>query len=264
MRLLITGARAPVALHLARLMCAADHEVILADSFAWPLARATRFKKAYLRLPSPLAGLEAYGDAVERIAQRHKIDMIIPTCEEVFFLAAARERRHRHLPLLAPDFERLKRMHDKFAFSQLARGFGADPPHTYRLETPEAVLPFAADTRNLVFKPVWSRFGDRALIRPDSQTLLRLKPSPTDPWVAQTYLPGEELCVYAVAFEGRLAALQAYRPLWRAGRGAGLAFAQVEDAAINRFVKEILAAQAWHGQIAFDLRRDAEGALHVI
>jgi nucleoside-diphosphate-sugar epimerase len=125
---LVTGARAPVALHWSRLLHAAGHRVILADSHRFPMSRPTRFKAAYLRLPPPRGNITAYARAVEETVGRYCCDLVVPTCEEVFFLAAARDLHGARIPLFAPSFDLLARVHDKYSFSRMARGFGADPP----------------------------------------------------------------------------------------------------------------------------------------
>lgn len=260
---MITGARAPVALHLARLFAADSHAVILADSQAWPLARATRFA-TYVRLPSPNRDLKAYGQAVVDACHTHRIDLIIPTCEEVLYLAAARDLLGFGIPLWAKPFEDLKRVHNKFTFSRLAQSGPVTAPDTHLLTSRADLNQVPAG--DCIFKPVWSRFGDRVLIRPDAATLAALTPSEADPWVAQAWLPGEELCVHAVTHHGACVAHQAYRPLWRAGddKGAGVAVAPVTDDDISAFVHNFVAHQAWHGHVSFDFRRDARGRLYVI
>ena len=262
-RILITGARAPVALHLTRCLATAGHSVFLADSLCFPLARATRFTQTYVRLPEARKNPRAYGEAVAEACRVHDIDLVIPTCEEVFFLAAARDCFGVDLPLLAPPMNDLARVHDKFRFSQIARGFGADPAETHLLATQDAVRTFR-QSGDWIFKPVWSRFGDRVLVRPD--TLDRLRVTPRDPWIAQRYLAGEELCAYAIAQEGRLVALQAYRPLYRAGNGigAGIMVEPMSDPAIDQFVHGLVAHLNWTGQISFDFRRDETGRVHVL
>jgi hypothetical protein len=265
MRILITGARAPVAMHLCRHLSAAGHQVWLADTPAFPISRATGFKAGYIRLPAPRGNIAAYGEAVAGAVAQYGIDLIIPTCEEVFYLAAVRERIGG--AVFAPGLEALKAVHNKAQFAGLSRGFGADAPQTHRLETLADMAVAAVRPGQWIYKPVWSRFGARVLIRPDAVALSALRPTPDEPWVQQAYLPGEELCCYAVAHHGRVVALQAYRPLWRAGAqgiGAGVFVEPFDEPVIAGFVAGFAAANGWHGQISFDFRRDEAGALHVI
>ena len=262
--IIVTGARAPYALHLARVFHAAGHRVVLADSFRYPISRATRMKHRYARLPSPRASFSDYASAVAALVRREAPDLIVPTCEEVFFLAAIRDVRGIAIPLFAPHFDLLARVHNKADFAELAIGLGADPPMTLRLGTSADVARVRASAEGLVFKPAWSRFGSRVLIRPSEAELARVGPTPADPWVAQSYLPGEEISAFAVANGGRLLALQSYRPTYRVGHGAAVAFEAVDVPAVQRFVSGLVLRLKWTGQISFDFRRDEAGDLHVI
>lgn len=261
---LITGARAPVALHWAQILASAGKTVILADSLQFPFARFSRAVHAYERLPSPRDDLAGYRDAVLRVITAYDCELIVPTCEEVFFLAALRDLHGVFLPLFAPNFARLENAHNKYAFSKFAGTLhGAHLP-TELIVNKADLEKFNKVSRDFVFKPVWSRFGDRALIRPGPGRLQRISPTSVDPWIAQLYLPGEELCCWAMGKEGGLLGLQAYRPLYRVGQGASLAFEAVKDPAIEEFVHSFIAATQWTGQVSFDFRRSASGQLFPI
>ncbi|TIU53396.1 MAG: hypothetical protein E5W35_26660, partial [Mesorhizobium sp.] len=114
-------------------------------------------------------------------------------------------------------------------------------------------------SRDLVFKPVWSRFASHVLLRPTPDFLDAIAPSPAMPWVAQRFVEGEEISAYAVAREGRLKALTLYRSPYRAGKGAGIFFEWVEDEAARDLVERIVAGTTWTGQISFDLMREPGG-----
>lgn len=262
--ILITGARAVSALHLARVFHRAGHRVVLADGFRYPVSLATRMKHGYARLPSPRANFPDYSAAVAALVAREAPDLIVPTCEEVFYLAAVRDRRGIAMPLFAPPIDVLAKVHNKADFAEIATGFGADPPLTLRLASRDDLSKLPGAIENFVLKPAWSRFGSRVLIRPSAAEIEKLTPSEADPWVAQAYLPGEEICAYAVAVDGRVAAFQGYRPTYRVGHGAGVAFEAVDVAAARAFVAGLVSRLNWNGQISFDFRRDAAGELHVI
>jgi hypothetical protein len=262
--IVVTGARAPSALHLARVFHSAGHRVILADTFRYPMSRATRMKDAYVRLPSPRQSFSGYSAAVAALVAREAPDLIVPTCEEVFFLAAVRDRRAIDIPLFAPHFDLLAKVHNKADFAQLAVGLGADPPLTLRLACREDLSGLPGPVSTFVFKPAWSRFGSRVLIKPSQADVEKLRPTETDPWVAQTYLPGEEISAYAIAIDGRVKAFQSYKPTYRVGHGAGVAFEAVNAAAAQLFVAGLVGRLNWTGQISFDFRRDEDGKLHVI
>jgi len=90
-RVLITGARAPVALHLARLFADAGYEVVAADTLRAPLARASRHVARYHRLAAPAENPAGFAAALGDVIAAEQPDLVIPTCEEIFYLAWAFE-----------------------------------------------------------------------------------------------------------------------------------------------------------------------------
>src|SRR2546423_497629 len=127
---LVTGARAPVALHLARLLNGSGLRVILADSPARPIAASSAACALYHRLPPPRFAPDAYAEAVEALVRAEGVQLVIPTCEEVFYLGRIWRDRSLSARLFAPDMELLARVHDKHAFIRLAESLGLDVPET--------------------------------------------------------------------------------------------------------------------------------------
>lgn len=251
--ILITGARAPVALHLARLFHGAGHRVILADTPARPIAAASKACARYYRLPPPRFEPQAYADAVEALVRTEGISLVIPTCEEVFHLALAWRGRTMPARLFAPDIELLAQVHNKHSFIRLAEQLSLAVPETTLLNSRDDLEAVRGRSRDLVFKPVWSRFASHVLLRPTPDFLDAITLSPAMPWVAQRFVEGEEISAYAAAREGRLKALALYRSLYRAGKGAGIFFERVEDDAARELVERVVAGTSWTGQISFDL-----------
>lgn len=263
-RVLITGARAPVALHLARLFDASGCEVIMADTLSRPLAGTSGACSRYFRLPVPDRHPREFAGKLAAVLDRHDPDLVIPTCEEVFYLAWAFEAFGLGGSLFAPSFARLRRAHNKALFAEDAKAFGLDPPDTRVIASHSDLAALRPDAGGLVFKPVWSRFASTVLVRPGQAKLDRIELSPSAPWIAQAYVPGEEICCYAIARNGRLLGSSAYRPIHRAGTGAGIYFEPVRDEQVAGFCAAYVAATDWTGQISFDFRRDEAGRLRVL
>lgn len=258
---MITGARAPVALHLARLLTGAGHAVMLVDHLKHPVAAANRLGIPYRRIPSFRSDAEGAGAAIGKIVSEAGIGVVIPTCEEVLHLGALWAGDAPKAALFAPDLPLLCRVHDKFRFARLCDEIGLPAPRTRLLTSQEELAACAPDARHLVFKPVWSRFGSQTLIRPHAGRLRHVRPTPAAPWVAQDFASGTELCVYAVARAGRIVALAVYRGLVRAGPGAAVCFAPVDSETVRPFVARFAAATGWTGQISFDLMLSEDGRL---
>ncbi len=258
-RVLITGARAPVALHLTRLLADAHTQVFLADTYRHPLSAATRLHSGYVQLPAPRNDLVAYASALHKAVQERQIDLIIPTCEEVFYLAMLQEKGELSAPLFAPDFALLTKVHNKHQFIELAQGYGLSVPRTKLLQSAADLNAIEGDRADLVFKPVWSRFASQVKISPSRKDLQTISPSMETPWVAQEYIRGQEQSVYAIARNGTLIAHAIYRSLYRAGKGAGVCFAPVQDAATTDWVTRFVQVSEWDGQISFDMIRRPDG-----
>lgn len=259
-RVLITGARAPVAVDMALLFHRAGTEVHVADSTPLLFAAGLKCVADSYRLPSARGNLPVYARAVADLVKRHGIDLVVPTCEEVFHLAAARDAGFS-IPLFAPPITVLKPLHDKFAFIELVRDLGFDAPETTLLRSEADVAALAGRSQDLVFKPSFSRFAVETRVGVAPQKLKRIKPTLQAPWVAQELLKGQEFCIYAVAINGRLAAFSAYRPLYRMGQAASYYFEPVDLPEAERFAAGIVAATRLDGQISFDMIRTADRGL---
>lgn len=258
---LITGARAPVALHLARLFHRAGWRVVLADTPASPLSAASRACARYIRLPPPRFEPQAYGDAVEALVKRDDISLVLPTCEEVYYLAAVWRERNPTARLFAPDIDLLARAHNKFDFIELCKELSLAAPRTTLIRDRADLASVSGSASKLVFKPAWSRFASRILLCPRPEDLDALTPTQQAPWVAQQFLEGEELSVYAIAKDGHLLAFSLYRSVYRAGKGAGIYFVPVENGAAKAFVTRFAAGTGWTGQLSFDLIRRPDGTV---
>ncbi|MBO9460648.1 ATP-grasp domain-containing protein [Labrenzia sp. R5_0] len=258
---LITGARAPVALHHARLFHAAGWRVVLADMPARPVSRASRACALYQRLPSPRFHPEDFTDALEALIEREKPSLIVPTCEEVFYLAAIRERRGLGAELFAPGLDLLQTSHNKHDFIKLCERLGIAVPETRLLTSREDVTDLGKQAESLVFKPVWSRFAGQVLVSPASRKLTQVVPSAAMPWVAQERLEGDEISAYVLARDGKVLAVSMYRSLYRAGAGAGICFEPVTDPAARAFTETFVGNTGWTGQVSFDLMRLEDGSV---
>ncbi|MBL9199481.1 MAG: hypothetical protein JNL39_03200 [Opitutaceae bacterium] len=263
-RVLITGGRAPVAVDLARSFAAAGAYVVVADSAPCFLARATRAAARAVRVPPPREEPRAFARAIREIAVRERIDRIVPTCEEVFYLGRFAAELRDVAELFCADFPQLEQLHDKGRFAALARGLGIGVPETWRLTATTDLDAVPLRPEELVLKPVFSRFAVHTLVRPTAEAARAIQPTAARPWVAQRFVAGRELCSYAVARAGRLTAHALYAPAWRAGRGSGFYFEPMHRPAIEAFTARLVAQLDYTGQIAFDFIEAPDGGIHVI
>jgi predicted ATP-grasp superfamily ATP-dependent carboligase len=258
---LITGARAPVAMHLARLFYDAGRRVVMADSLKRPISSASSACAAYHRIPSPRYRSKAYVETLTDLLRAEGISLVVPTCEETFYLAQIWRDTPMSAELFSAPIELLTQTHDKHAFIRLVEGMGQNVPETNLLSSSDDLDAVKHRAHQLVFKPVWSRFANRVLLRPRGKELSVVKPTPSAPWVAQAFIEGEEISAYVVAVEGTIKAISLYRLLYRAGKGAGICIEPVANNKIREFVESFIKTTSWTGQLSFDFIRGDDGRI---
>lgn len=236
MTVLITGARAPVALDLARKFAAIGERVLVAESALAHLCVRSKAVSGNFRVPPPNRAPAAYVDALADIVKRERVDLLVPTCEEIFWVA-----RGRLDGVLAAPLEQLRALHSKWEFIQLAKGFGLPVPETELVSSPRVEM-----ARPFVMKPVFSRFATKVrLVKGEVGELGGLE------WVAQERLIGRQVCTYSLAAGGRVVAHSAYATDFTAS-GACVSFAPIEDQRIESWVTTFVEKSGFSGQIAFD------------
>jgi len=254
-RILITGARAPVSLDLARAAVAAGYRVELGDSSRAHAARMARIGPV-LRLPPPRFAFAAFAQTLAEYCARDPDCLIIPTCEEVFFVRAAAERYGFIGQVMAADLATLRQLHSKIAFAALLNELGLPAPRTEALDDKASLR----DGAGAVFKPEFSRFGSATLIQPDARRLRRITPTASRRWARQEFIKGEEFCLWSVARGGDLCASVVYRPKWRKGRSAAYAFEAVDAPGAVAIARHLACSLGYTGQIGLDMIRNARGA----
>lgn len=264
MHVLILGARAPACLEWARACAASGHQVTVADSLAWPLARASRAVQAFVRLPEPRSNPQVWIEALANLIRERQIDLLLPTCEEVFYLAHGLEQLTPLCRVLTSDFALLHQLHHKGRFAELTQGWPVEAPQTLLLEDQPQAEALAADSRAWVFKPAYSRFASRTLIRPSAAQVRALRPTALQPWIAQRFVAGQEHCSFSVLVDGELRAHACYQPRYRVGRGSGIYFSPTRPAAVLAFLEAFGRATGYTGQVGFDFIEQPDGRFQVL
>ena len=260
---MILGGRAPVALDHARRFSQLGWRVHVADSVPCRLSGWSRAAVGSVYLPPPRDEPRDFARALARAIDDLRVDLLLPTCEEVFYVARHRGLLPAATMIAADGFEKLRALHSKLDFLELARGCGAHVPDSM----PVASIGEARDWargRPLVLKPEFSRFGVHVRLYPSGLPAEAPDLAALGRWVAQELCAGEELCSYTVAAKGRVMAHVAYRPLYRMAGSSSYYFDPVAAPAIRAFVEAFAAKAAFTGQISFDWIRRADGTLAVL
>ncbi|ABY24994.1 possible carbamoyl phosphate synthase- inactivated [Renibacterium salmoninarum ATCC 33209] len=126
----ITGGRAPVAVELAKSFSDAGFKVIGAESRTNLLSGSKFANKSY-RVPAPRWDPLGFADAITGIARLYKAELIVPCCEEVFWLAEAADRpgfEELAQKLFGAKISTLRRLHQKADFVDLLQDLDEPAP----------------------------------------------------------------------------------------------------------------------------------------
>ncbi|MDW6093162.1 carboxylate--amine ligase [Vibrio rhizosphaerae] len=259
MRILITGARAPVALEWATLFCRQGHRVVMTDALKRPLGSFLKSIDSYVQTSSPRFCLSDYQTQILDIIDQFDIDRVVPTCEEVFFLADIAKQRPQ-VDWMMPDAELLFRLHNKYTVFEALSGLPHISLPSTRRVTGRCDVVCGQDT---VLKPVYSRFGAQVISDVTPQAIADLNITADVPWVQQQKIEGQPICNYALFEHGQMQVHQAYYPKLCVNQSAASAFQPVDDPAITQFMCAFGQKFKYHGQVSFDFIRDQQG-LYVI
>lgn len=255
-RILFTGGRSPATLALLRLFGQEGHHCYVAESLQPNLAGHSRFCSGNFTVPPPRQEPQAFVSGLKEILKREKIDWLIPTCEESFYVSRfQRELQAEGCQVFSASSDLMTHLHSKYQFNQLLRTLKLPAPLSERLESPEALKAQLSEWQHYVLKPEFSRFASRVLIHNGTKpppTWESIHPSPQEPWVLQEFLEGPQFCSYSVARNGKLQAHAVYPTRYAMGAGATIYFESVDLPEIQKTVETLVSSLDYSGQISFD------------
>jgi hypothetical protein len=185
----------------------------------------------------------------------HEITRLIPTGEEVLYVARGRNRLSELCEVLCDEPQILETLHDKLRFQELTAAVGP-VPMTSSVENAEQLASLIRAHGPLILKQVHSRFGRGVrLIREPCEL-------PPGRWLAQQYIRGREICGQAIARRGRLIALVCYEPRFRLPLGPGYCFVPVAHTGVEAWVRTFVTRYNLTGAVAFDFIESEDGVLY--
>ncbi len=256
--ILLTGGRAPATLDLTRAFHRAGHKVFMAESVRGHLSEPSNTIQKNFLVPPPRQQTDAFINALKNIITQHKIDLLIPTCEEVFYVAMGRD----DLPckVFVEPLEKLNILHNKWSFILKAIDYELPVPETALITNVDDLLQCYAHWRQLILKPVYSRFAAQAKILPPLRKALNTV-TYESPWIAQEYIEGQQICTYSICHKGHVTAHAAYLSEFTAGQGATIVFKHINHIATFDWVKTFVESMQFTGQIAFDFMQTPDGEI---
>ncbi len=251
---IITGGRAPAALELARCFAAEGWRVISAESQALYLSQSSRFVHKTVRVRPPHQDPKGFVDDLAKIIESEKAELLIPTCEEAFYVSAGKEKLSKNCRVWTDSNTKLHELHSKWRFNQLAKKIGLPVPASSLITNSNELKTYLKKSNSCVLKPEFSRFASKTLLLRNEieKKSVKASPSPQTPWVAQDLIEGREFCTYGLARDGKLLVHSVYSHDFTAGKGAGICFEAIRHPKILDWITRFVSETSFTGQIAFD------------
>uniref|UniRef100_A0ACD5GVY9 ATP-grasp domain-containing protein n=1 Tax=Desertifilum tharense IPPAS B-1220 TaxID=1781255 RepID=A0ACD5GVY9_9CYAN len=224
-------------------------------------AATQAYRHAQLLGATPRFDPQGFINALIEIIHQEKIDFLIPTCEEIFYIASGLSSLTPYCQVFVEPLEKLNDLHNKWAFIQKVEALGLPTPKTWFLQTPEDLKEILE--RPVILKPVYSRFASNVhLLTQPISTIPNLDLHPQKNWVAQEFITGKQYCTYSIAHQGQLTAHAAYPVEYTAKKGSCIYFKSIEHPQLLAWVKTFVQAEQFTGQIAFDFIQAEDGTVY--
>jgi hypothetical protein len=258
----------PFAVDEIRKLGEVGNDVTAVDTFKASPGSHSRFAARHLEVPAPAQETEAFVDSVASIMDEHQIEWLLPMFEEVFYLAAHRDRLEGRAELFFPDFTTLAKVHDKVSFAAMCRDLGLPVAESVTATSPEELRDATGKWEHWFARAAYGRGGLNILTNrgplAGEGSLDDATPTVDDPWLVQEYLRGVDLCSWSVVQHGEIVLHSTYRhPLTIDDRG-GIVFESVDAPETLAAAREIVGALGWHGQVSFDFLRTDDGVHHLV
>lgn len=246
------------------------HTVIATDTFKQsPGMHSKGVDKRVVTRP-PTQDPDGFVDDVIAIIDEEQVDWVLPMFEEVFYLAANREKIQgdRDVTLFFPELDALLEVNDKSSFADLCKRLGLPLAETIVCTSPEEFVAATERWEHWFARATFGRGGLDVITNTGplagETAVADIKPTEQDPWLVQEFLVGTDRCSWSVVHEGEVVLHSCYEhPLAIDDRG-GIVFQSVDSpeslAATQKIAKEL----NWTGQISMDYLVTEDGTHYMV
>ncbi|MEO7911856.1 MAG: ATP-grasp domain-containing protein [Roseiflexaceae bacterium] len=256
MNILITSSRAPVALELIRIFGRAGHRVYATDTMRWTVGSHSRYLAQHIVTPPPRYDSAGFSVALQHIIERAQIDWLIPTSEEVFFVARHYQQLAARTRVFTEPLDVLDSLHHKHRFQQRCAGLSICTPRTVLVRDGGELHAALPCFPSFLLKPAYSRFATQIITncgpRAGQLALASCRPTPSQPWLIQQYIEGDSICSYSTLHGGHVTTHCAYITPHKVNYGSGVQFESIDGAATLAIVQRLGAALSYTGQLSLD------------
>ena len=255
LRVLVSEGSSTSAREAITILGLSGHHVEVCDPSPWCLSRFSTFVRKFHRCPGLRDDPAGYLAFIERRLTEGKFDVLLPTHEQGFLFARAKQRIEGRAGLALPSFASYRIAHSKAGFSRLLDRLSLPQPPT-RIVTSAQQLREAMRFPAVVKTSVGTASRGIWFIRnaDDLEGALRDLGGDafTDEVLVQDFVAGTTEKAQSVFCRGQMIGFHAYRQVMP-GVGGGEAIKQgVRRPAVRAYVDAIGHALDWHGALSVD------------
>ena len=219
-------------------------------------------------MPAPKQETDEFIDAIVDILADQQIEWLLPMFEEVFYLAAHRDRLEGGCRLFFPDFATLAQVHDKVTFSALCRELGLPVAESITATSVDELKDAIGRFDHWFARAAYGRGGLNVLTNTGplagEGSVDESQPSSDDPWLVQEYLEGVDMCSWSVVHDGEVVLHSTYEHALTIDNRGGIVFESVDAPETLAATQKIVGALGWNGQVSFDFLRTDDGVHHLV
>ena len=257
MRILITGGRAPATLHLIRLLAHnKDHILYTADSTSIYLSKYSNKVKKAFSYAKPNSNKDLFKRQVLQIIENNHINILIPTCEEIYHLSEFQEEiTALNCFFMSDSLEKLIQLHSKWEFYNTCK--------KHAINTPETSLTIDEIPFPMIAKGIYSRSGNQICILKDKKDFKLLEHK--EAYLFQQQIEGMEICTFSFAYNGKAHITVMYKSAYKLHKNSpNICYHPIKDEQIEQQVNAFIEKLNWNGQIGFDIIKTSEGKIYFI
>ncbi len=239
------------------------HKVFATDTFRTSPGSHSKYVERALYTESPRTETAAFIRQIREIIDDNLIELVLPSFEEVFYLARHVEELPRPASYFFPDFAVLQRLHDKSKLADFAEELGLRVPRRIVARSQAELREALREIPDYFARPVFSRGGVELLTsrgplagttHPES-----FEVSPEKPWLVTEFIAGLDVCSFSVVHHGRVTGHATYVHPREIEHAGGIVFESVDEPESLHVARTISEATRYHGHISFDFRKTPKG-----
>jgi len=278
-RVLVLDANQRSALAVTRSLGEKGVPVITAEESSSALAGASRYSQQYAEYPSPRRSPNQFIDAISKLIQHHRIDILLPMTELTTELVLRNKNSLHDAIVPSADLTTVNSLANKCSLMHMAEKLSIPIPRTWHADNPVS-LPVNLDQRSypLVLKPGKSWLyhdnkWDRAavLFANDSTQARHILDKETafraHPFILQEFVPGHGAGVFAIYDHGKPLAFFAHERIREKPPSGGVSVLSESvsvDPLLLKHAQTLLDKANWHGVAMVEFKVGEDGTPYLM